>query len=166
MLRPVVLGLGVALAIGLPAALVAQLLDELLDGDLTGAVTVPLAVLVLTGPVAGGWAVGRRRPPHALLLAACAGALSLALVSGLGVLRRHVADEEARASLVPAAAVLGALLGAAGSAPGTRAAVSVPSGDAGDAQGESGAPPARTQAEGLHQRMRGRGRRERGSWPS
>ena len=122
MLRPVGLGFGVALAIGLPAALVAQLLDELVDGELTSAVTVPLALLVLAGPVVGGWVVGRQRAPRALLLAAGAGALALALVSGLGVLRREVADKDPAPGLLPGAVVAGAALGAAGSALGSRSA--------------------------------------------
>jgi peptidoglycan/LPS O-acetylase OafA/YrhL len=120
-LRGVGIGLGAALAVSLPPALLAQVLDAVLDDDLPLLVTTPLAVAVLGGAVAGGWAVARRsRGPR--LLGALVGAVVLGLVVGLGVLRERASGEEARAAVVPVAMVAGAALGLLGSSLGARRA--------------------------------------------
>lgn len=115
-------GVGVALAVSLPATLVAQILDALDDDDLSNPVTVPLSLLVVVGPLAGGWVVGRRRPGRSVLVAALAGATALAAVAALGAARRASAGDDLEAFVVPAMALWGAVLGAAGSALGGRTA--------------------------------------------
>ena len=120
-LRTVGIGLGTALAVSLPAALLAQVLDAVLDDDLPLLVTTPLAVVVLAGAVAGGWAVGRRSRGRRLL-GALVGAVALGLVVGLGVLRERASGEEVRAVVVPVTMVGGAALGLLGSGLGARRA--------------------------------------------
>jgi len=114
-MRPLLVGVAAALAVALPAALFAAVLDAVVDGDLPNPVTVPLALVVLAGAVVGGWAVRRQGagPVHAAL----AGAVALALVAGLVLLRRAAADDDLAPALVPAQAALGALLALAGWAP-------------------------------------------------
>jgi hypothetical protein len=116
------MGAGVALAVSLPPTLAAQILDALSDDDLTNPVTVPLSLLVMLGPVAGGWVVGRRRPPRYLLLGAAAGAAALAVVAVLGAARRASAGDDVEPFVVPAMLLWGGLLGAVGSALGGRTA--------------------------------------------
>ncbi|HEX4867760.1 MAG TPA: TIGR04086 family membrane protein [Acidimicrobiales bacterium] len=115
-------GVGVALAVSLPPTLIAQILDALSDDDLNNPVTVPLSLLVMLGPVAGGWAVGRHRPSRPLLVGAAAGAAALAVVALLGAIRRASAGDDVEPFVVPVMVLWGGVLGAVGSFLGGRTA--------------------------------------------
>lgn len=113
-LRAVLTGAGVALAVSLPAALAAQVIDALHDGDGTPAAVLLLVPVVLAGALVGGLAVGRRPGGRAPVVGAAAGALAIAVVQGMGVARRLIADEPVTWSAVPATIAVGAALGAIG----------------------------------------------------
>lgn len=112
--RAVLIGAGVALALSLPVALVAQVVDALHDGDDTPTAVLLLAPVVLAGALLGGLAVGRRGLTRPQLPGAAAGALAIAVVQGIGVARRLIAEEDVTWSAVPVTIAVGAALGAIG----------------------------------------------------
>lgn len=109
----------------LPAALAAQILDALSDADLPLAVAAPLGVVALAGAAVAGGLVGRRGQHGRrarLAVGAVVGALVLSLVAGLGLVRQSVAGDDVQSAVLPALAIVGALLGLGGAAVGSRRA--------------------------------------------
>lgn len=82
-----------ALVVALPVAVFNQLLIAAGDIESGSPVTVLLWLLILFGAAAGGWGVLRLAPQAGLAHAAAAGALAYAVVQGVGIVRRLLADE-------------------------------------------------------------------------
>jgi predicted permease len=82
-----------ALVVALPVAVFNQLLIAAGDIESASPVTVLFWLLILFGAAAGGWGVLRLAPDAGLPHAAAAGALAYAVVQGVGIIRRLLADE-------------------------------------------------------------------------
>jgi hypothetical protein len=118
--RALLAGAGAALAVSLPAALAAQIGAATTDDDLPALLSLGLAAVALLGAILGGWVAARAGGGAPVALAV--GALGLGAVALVGVLRRTAADEDPRATVIAAAAGLGAVLGAVGWALARRSA--------------------------------------------
>ncbi len=118
--RAVATGAGVALAMALPAALAAQVLDVVRDGDGVSPATYALALVVLLGMAAGGFVVGHQG--GSVRAAAASGAVAIALVQTLGVVRQAVADEEVTWVGIPLTVALAIALAVVGGTMGRRRA--------------------------------------------
>lgn len=113
-LTAVMFGAGVALGVAAPAVLAAQALDSLGDlTDNTGAV-VALALVVVVGLVAGGYAAGRRHADSPLVHGAVASLGAFVVVQALAIAATAASGDDIVWARVPFAAILALLAGMLG----------------------------------------------------
>lgn len=115
-MRAVAIGAAVVLVVGVPVALVGSLAVD--DGS---NLVFPLAAVVVTAFVAGGWLAARQGGPardHPRVVGAAAALAGYAVVQGMSTALRAVQDEEVRPAVIAANAVLAAAGGLAGGALG------------------------------------------------
>ena len=115
MIRPVVLGAAVVLAVGVPVAVVGSLaLDE------GSNLVFPLAAVVVAAFVAGGWFAVRQAPRSRPVVGAAAAFCGFAVAQVVSLALQAAQDEDIRPAAVVANAVLAAACGLAGGAVAAR----------------------------------------------
>lgn len=103
----------VTLVITVPPAVAVQLTDD--GGEMDASNWARLAFMaILLGFGVGGWVAARRQPAAPMAHGAAAAVLAWAVVQGVGIVRRAIADEPISWLTIVFAALLAASTGAVG----------------------------------------------------